>query len=118
MCYQVETTIKEKNLGQRVPGLRTGGGNIGIEVGTTQSSWESVSQGSPHGSSVTSTTSICGEAAPRRRPQNQSEENWLLTYRKCGLDESPPIQALVSSPVQWANTYLGETAQGIRWDHV
>lgn len=52
MCYQVETTIKEKNLGQRGPGLRTGGGNIGIEVGTTQSSWESVSQGSPHGSSV------------------------------------------------------------------
>lgn len=56
--------------------------------------------GQPHGSSATSTTSFCGEAAPRRSPQNRSEGNWPLTYRKRGLDESLPIQASVSSPVQ------------------
>lgn len=55
MCYQVETCYKEKEFevmsqsqGQRVPGLKTEGGNTGVEEAcATHSSRETMSLGSP-----------------------------------------------------------------------
>lgn len=70
----------------------------------------------PHGFSTTPKASV-KELHPGAK-KYKSQENWPLMYRKCGLDESLPIQASVSSLVQRANTYLRETVEGIRWDNV
>lgn len=95
-----EFEAMSQSQGQRVPCLWKGGASMYWEACSTQSRWEVMTLDSLHGFSDTSTTSICAGAAPRRSPKNRSQENWPPTHRKCGLDESLPTQASVSSPVQ------------------